>query len=611
MKKEEKGKRYPLWDNYRYAFERLKKFEGTKAFVICGTDILVEIIYPFLAMALPSAVVALLVSNLTPKIILAGIIGYVVLLQLVRLLKENLWQLSYKTLFTFRGKMFGEYFEKSLTADGQFIESTKGQEKMDAARQNVYEGNQKGVEAFVRALNNAVINLGGMAVYAVIIGRKSLPLLLFLIVLTAVTAFGNYLAGEASYQNEEEERRVWTSFQYLKTQSLTPANGKDIRLYHMKEWFVKEFDDVINEDIALQEKEQKGFVKAGILEKCLSFVRDGVIYAYLIYEMMQGNIEISVFLLYVGVVSSFGTWMEAFFDAVQKILQNNRIMNAYRDYLEDGVVSYEDKETIANAGATHELRLENVCFRYEGETEDTIKNLNLTIQPGEKLALVGMNGAGKTTLIKMICGLYRPTAGKIYLDGVDISNLNQKEYFKEFAVVFQDVFTFSFTLEDNVTCVPKEDVDTKHLQDCLKKADLWDKVEDLEFGTKTSMNKDLDAKGVTLSGGELQKLMLARALYKDAPVVVLDEPTAALDPIAESRMYEKYYDLTKGKTSIFISHRLSSTRFCDRILFMENGRITEQGAHEQLLEKKGAYANMFEVQAHYYQKKQQEEEIYA
>lgn len=613
MKKrqEDEAGRYSLWDNYRYALNRLKVLEGRSAFLFCGTDILVEIIYPFLAMALPSAVVALLASNADTQTILAGVIGYVVLLQLMRLLKENLWQLSYKTLFMFRGKMTMEYFEKGIRADGQFMESTSGQKKMYEAMKNVYSGNVKGVEAFVRAFNNAAINFGGMIVYGVIIGQKSLLLLGFLAILTFIAAYGNYLAGERGYGIEKAYLKEWRNFQYLKDESLKVANGKDIRLYKMKDWFVNTFYDTRKKMVSLQGKMQDGYVAAGILEKSLSFLRDILIYAYFIYEMVQGNMELSLFLLYVGAVTGFGSWMENFFKAIQEILQNNRMMDAYRDYMDSGVVSYDNKQKVSNGGKVHELRLENVSYRYDGETEDTIKNLNLTIHPGEKLALVGMNGAGKTTLVKLICGFYHPTSGKIYMDGVDISTLHQKEYFKEFAVVFQDVFTFSFSLEDNVTCGPEEVVEKNKLEECLKKSDLWEKVCELEYGVKTMMNKDLDEKGVTLSGGELQKLMLARALYKEAPIVILDEPTAALDPIAESNMYEKYYDLTKDKTSIFISHRLSSTRFCDRILFMENGIVTEQGSHEELMQKNGAYANMFEVQAHYYQKKQQEEELYA
>ena len=189
-----------------------------------------------------------------------------------------------------------------------------------------------------------------------------------------------------------------------------------------------------------------------------------------------------------------------------------------------------------------------------------------------------------------------------------MQSLSQREVFREFSVVFQEVFAFSFSLEDNVCCGRK---DEERLKESLEKAGIWEKVQTLPKGVRTAMNKDLDEEGAMLSGGELQKLMLARALYKDAPVVILDEPTAALDPIAESEMYEKYDGMIRGRTGIFISHRLSSTRFCDRILFMEKGRIVEEGDHESLMEKKGAYAELFGLQARYYQQKRQQEESYA
>lgn len=181
---------------------------------------------------------------------------------------------------------------------------------------------------------------------------------------------------------------------------------------------------------------------------------------------------------------------------------------------------------------------------------------------------------------------------------------------REMVVVFQDVFAFSFPLAENVSCVAKGQEEEKRLRESLQKAGLWEKASSLPRGTATAMNRDLDEAGVSLSGGELQKLMLARALYKDAPVVILDEPTAALDPIAESEMYEKYDAMIREKTGIFISHRLSSTRFCDRILFLEEGRIIEEGSHAKLMEQEGAYAKLFDLQARYYQKKREEEEIY-
>ena len=292
----------------------------------------------------------------------------------------------------------------------------------------------------------------------------------------------------------------------------------------------------------------------------------------------------------------FGAAMDADYqefesESGQKKLQSAK-MNLY----------YGGEEPIDRPGQIHEIRLEHVSFRYGEGKEDTIRDLSLTITPGEKIALVGMNGAGKSTLIKLICGLYRPDSGKIYLDGKDISLFSGKDYFREFAVVFQEVFAFSFSVEDNISCKEEASADKERLKLSLTKAGLWERVQNMEKKELAYLNKDIDPSGVTFSGGELQRLMLARALYKDASVLILDEPTAALDPLAESKLYEKYYDMTKDKTSIFISHRLSSTQFCDRILYMENGRITEEGGHEELMAKQGAYAAMFHTQAQYYEK---------
>ena len=219
--------------------------------------------------------------------------------------------------------------------------------------------------------------------------------------------------------------------------------------------------------------------------------------------------------------------------------------------------------------------------------------------PGERLAVVGLNGAGKTTLVKLLCGFYDPTEGRVLLNGEDIREFNRQEYYTLFTAVFQKFSVLEATLEENVAQT-REGIDEARVRECLEKAGLTERVAALPDDLKTHIGREVFEDGVLLSGGEMQRLMLARALYKNAPILLLDEPTAALDPIAENDIYQKYAAMTVGRTSVFISHRLASTRFCDRILLIDGGVIAEQGSHEELLACGGKYAGLFEVQSKYY-----------
>ena len=246
-------------------------------------------------------------------------------------------------------------------------------------------------------------------------------------------------------------------------------------------------------------------------------------------------------------------------------------------------------------------------FRYPGTDKDTLTNINLTLHPGEKLAVVGLNGAGKTTLIKLICGFLDPTEGRVLLDGKDIRDYNRADYYTMFSAVFQSFSLLAGTIATNIA---QNDVgiDMERVKECVEKAGLRKKIESLPEGYETYLNREVYEGAILLSGGETQRLMLARALYKNAPFIVLDEPTAALDPIAESDMYQKYNELTNGRSSIYISHRLASTRFCDRIIMIDNGEIIEEGTHSELLKLGGKYAGLFEVQSKYYKEGDAENE---
>ncbi len=597
---------YPLWDNCKTAFGWFAQIMGGGNLAAMGADIGLSVLQPFAAMALPSAVVYLLGSGWQPEVIFLSLAGYVLALQLLQLAQSYLAGMAKKSRFLFRGRLGTEFFDACLTADFQQLESARGQRKLEGARKNIFNGDGTGIEAYLSGFARAATSLGSLFVYSVVIGRRNLWLLLLLLAMAGADLAVNVFADRRGAEHEKRYIRASQGYEYLKREVLVPANGKDLRIYRMWRWFREEFGKMTGEMVYWTGRQKGCFINASLFERFLAAIRDLVVYGYLIGQLAMGKIGLSLFLLYVGIVAGFGGWMKSLSEAYGEILRNDRYMNRYRDFLEfSGKVPGCDKlgQSLVNRpGIAHEIRLEHVSFRYEGNDRDAVHDLKLTIRPGEKIALVGMNGAGKSTLIKLICGLYRPSCGKVYLDGQDVSMLSPEAYRKEFAVVFQEVFAFSFPLSDNVSCGAAAQTDGRRLEQSLRDAGLWERVQELPEKEETYLNKELDAAGVALSGGELQRLMLARALYKAAPVVILDEPTAALDPIAESQMYEKYYEMTKDKTSVFISHRLSSTKFCDRILYMEKGEITEEGDHRQLMEKQGAYAAMFRTQAQYYEK---------
>ena len=265
--------------------------------------------------------------------------------------------------------------------------------------------------------------------------------------------------------------------------------------------------------------------------------------------------------------------------------------------------SLDTGDEVPHTGRPGVIRFENVSFRYPGKDDNpyVLKNINLTLSPGERLAVVGLNGAGKTTLIKLLVGFYDPTEGRITYNGVDLRKLKRREYYKEFSAVFQDINIFAGTVSENVAA-SATDIDMERVKRCIAYADLTEKVESMPKGYDTLLNRNVYEEAQDLSGGERQRLILARALYKEAPILLLDEPTAALDPIAESEIYSKYNDMTKGKSAVYISHRLASTRFCDKILLIDDSIIAEEGSHEELIKLGGKYAELYGVQSSYYRR---------
>lgn len=471
----------------------------------------------------------------------------------------------------------------------------------------VCDSNDRAAENIWSTWTDILTNILGFVFYLLLL--QSLHPLLFLVVI--VTTFFSYQINrkinEWSYGRREEEIDLILKMIYLRDTAISAGYAKDIRVFGLRNWL----EDIWRRTMCLYydflRKKRMRYLGADIAGILLTFLRNGIAYGYLIWLVLSEGLPASLFLLYFGAVSGFAVWVTGILEKFGQLHKESLELSSLRECLDwKEPFLYEQGEALkAEPSGSYELCLENVSYRYPGAEKDTIQNLSFTLQPGEKVAVVGLNGAGKTTLIKLLCGFLDPTDGRVLLNGEDIRKYNRRDYYTLFSAVFQDFSVLDTSIAENVAQKVK-DIDRELVWDCLRKAGLEEKVKSLPEGLDNHIGHEVFEDGVELSGGELQRLMLARALYKNAPMLILDEPTAALDPIAENDIYQKYAGMTKGRSSVFISHRLASTRFCDRILYMEKGSIREEGTHEELLKLGGGYAGIFEIQSRYYQEEGQE-----
>lgn len=461
--------------------------------------------------------------------------------------------------------------------------------------------NRASGEAFWKSWTDILTNLIGFGVYLALLSGLN-P---WLCVLTALTAVVSYFStrniNEWGYRHREEGAKITRSLHYLRNTAEGREFGKDIRIFGLRQWLTDLYDSALRLNYAFLEKRERAYLTANLIDLALLLVRNGAAYAYLIWLTLEQGLPVSQFLLYFGAATGFAQWVSGILEKFAKLHKQCLDISTVREFLEyPEPFRFEDGLPLEKRLDTpYELQLEGVSYRYPGAEKDTIHKLDLTVRPGENLAIVGLNGAGKTTLVKLLCGFLDPTEGRVLLNGQDIRPYNRRDYYKLFAAVFQDFSVLSATVAENVAQC-RTGIDEARVWHCLDEAGLTEKVQSLPKQLETQIGREVYEDGVELSGGQTQRLMLARALYKDAPVLVLDEPTAALDPIAENDIYQKYNEMTAGKTSLFISHRLASTRFCDRILYLKDGRVAEEGTHEELLKRGGGYADLFEVQSQYY-----------
>ena len=385
---------------------------------------------------------------------------------------------------------------------------------------------------------------------------------------------------------------------YLVNVMLEERRADDIRIGHLDHFLDVQFGKAMEHFLPMYLDFARFSAITDGKNALLSLLSNFAAYLVIGARALYGVLPIGDVLLYAGSVTRAMSDLQTFLATGSEFDYINSYLSTYEDFIAQPSMAYDGTLPIEKRDdGQYEFAFHDVSFSYPGTDLPVLEHVTLSFAVGEKTALVGRNGAGKTTLIKLLCRLYEPTSGYITLNGIDIRKYSYKEYTQAFSVVFQDFHLFSLPLDENIAA--GTEIDEAALQSSLAKVGLTECVQRLPQGTHTRLYNNNGA-GVDLSGGEAQRTAIARALYKDAPFVILDEPTAALDPIAEAEIYEQFSQMTAGKTAVYISHRMSSCKFCDRIIVLDHGRIAEDGTHDTLLANHGIYANLYETQAQYY-----------
>ena len=595
-------KRYTsIWQNIVYAYRLLFK-SSPIAILAVPAMVALSVLLPVIQNVLPALIVAMIEQSSIRRFLLA-LAGAGVLFAGAKWLQNSLQQKNLVYAQKCRMEAITRFYRKYATTSYQNVEPHGKQVDFQNAF-SALNGDNWGIGQFFRKTPLFVYNLIGLVLYAGFLTAIDVKILLILIAMTVSCLVFERVSYRYQQRSRSEEGACKQDTFLLRNYCCGIENAKDIRLYGIENWFPKRMKQVYDRRIRINANIWGRMKLMDISNAVFLVARDIVAYGLLIRQVLAGQLSVAEFTFFIGIISGFTAWLTEMvtnFSYLRKAAIQQGYLRAYMEM--DDCLMQGSGEELAPLSCPPSIEFRDVTFTYPETDKPVLEHLNLTIQPGQKIALVGANGAGKTTLVKLLTGLYRPDSGEILLGGRNIESYSQEEYFDLIGTVFQEPFLMAFSLEENVACCDEQQADHQRVCRCLQRAGLWERIERLPKGVKTPYTKELYEDGESFSGGEAQRLMLARALYKDAPVMVLDEPTAALDPLAEAQMYAQYNDLTADKTSIFISHRLSSTQFCDRVLYLEGGKIVEDGTHQQLMALGGSYAKMFAYQAYYYQKR--------
>lgn len=536
--------------------------------------------------------------DITP---LLWLVAGAVVIELFFLCVNNISAQKLSVGFTYvRMMLVKERIAKTLSMEYETLETPEMLDRLQKAKRAT-SGDWQGVQGMMTYMQTMMTYVVSVIVSTVIMASFNPWIILVVGILSVIQfLFFDYIRRKDKKEMWDAMMPHWRKLEYMENVTTDFSYAKDIRLFGMRNFLSKRQKKVYDKELEHWRKSRQYWVWNTLFAHGISFIRNLIVVGWLIWSVVSDGLSIGNFTLYFASSMAFSEAAMQVLAAVAGLKERSAHTDDFRSYM-DIPIGDETAETIPIPEAEeYKFTFENVSFRYKGQEKYALKNINITLSPGEKLAVVGLNGAGKTTFIKLLLRLYDVTEGRILLNGTDIRRFDRAEYFRMFAPAFQDVTVFAFPMSENVSMSEPFNTDKDRAEEMLRSAGLGEKIDSLEKGVDTELLKVLYDDGVDLSGGEKQKLALARALYKDSKIIVLDEPTAALDALAEYRLYQSFDGMIGKKTAVYISHRLSSTRFCDRVAMFAKGEMVESGTHEELMALDGEYAEMFRVQAQYY-----------
>jgi ABC-type multidrug transport system fused ATPase/permease subunit len=599
LKKNNEKPKYSVLSNVIYILDGIREYDKWLLLFV-----LVNVIFASFGQFVPVIMPKLIIDQLTnggnAKTVIILSVAFGAAMFLANGI-ANTSESSISTRFiSVRLKFIAHSGKKFMTTDFQNLENPKVldmSQKGDRACNN----NADGIEGIMHRTQWAASKILTLLSMGTVISFLNPVIIVAILILLSINFYVSSKTRKLDKKENDLLAPVWRKLGYIGGTMSDFSYAKDIRLFGMQSFlndkYIKEQDNRFKGQVKIW----RYWTKVANISAVTSLLQEVILYIWLCWRVLYGHMSIGDFVMYAAAIRTFSSTLGGLLDDISHIRQQNEIVCDYRAFLDYPDIS-TGKESLPQKLGNKELcfEFEDVSFKYPGREEYALRNLNFRIDAGERLAIVGLNGAGKTTFIKLLTRLYEPESGRILLNGVDIKNYNKREYYSLFSVVFQEIEMFAFTVAENVSMKEYKKTNFNEVRMSIDKAGLKSKIDTLQHDIDTTVLKIIDEGGVEFSGGESQKLALARALYKNAPCVVLDEPTAALDSLAEERLYKNFDSLIGSKTAVYISHRLASTRFCDRIAMFECGQIIETGTHDELMRKGGRYAEIFDMQAKYY-----------